>query len=236
MNRIRRAFLSTLVAVVGVTSIGVTPSSAQTTEQYQIFVQRSYGDLLNRGAESPAFETWVSELEGGLPRTEYAFGLLRSGEFGEVLVDAFYNQYLERPADPGGLAGFGPLIDGGNSWEQVQSLILGSDEFFAVASNDNETFVAGLYFLLLDRAPDKAGFTFWFDKLNEGWSRQMVAEAVALSAEARSLLIDNLYNSLLGRGVDGASLEVWIVTPYETVLIAIIASDEYFNLPVKLPT
>jgi hypothetical protein len=233
VNRIRRAFLSTLAAIVGVAAIGIAPATAGTSTPNQIFVQRSYFDLLDRSAESPAFETWVSELDGGLPRPEYAFALLRSTEFREIIVEAFYNQYLERSADPAGLAGFAPLIDGENSWEHVQSLLLGSDEFFAIAGDDNANFVTGLYFLLLDRAPDKAGHESFLQKLNEGWSRQMVAEAVALSPEARSILIDDFYSSLLGRSVDDAALEVWVVTPYETVLIAIIGSDEYFNLPVK---
>jgi hypothetical protein len=224
------------MAGLGVASAGVVPAAAGTAGPYDEFVVRSYHDILDRDPDAPSFETWTSELEGGLHKTDYAFALLRSGEFGEVLVNSFYNQYLEREADPGGLVGFGPLIDGGTSWEHVQSLLLGSDEFFALAGNNNDNFIAGLYFLLLDRAPDEDGFGFWFDRLNEGWSRQMVAEQVALSPEARSLLIDNIYNGILGRSVDDAALDVWVVSPYETVLIAILASDEYFNFeppPIK---
>lgn len=233
MTRVRKAFLAFVVAIVGVASIGIAPSTAQTTEQNEILVLRSYSDLLQRSPESPAFETWVSELDGGLPRTSYALALLQSGEFHEVLVNEFYGVYLERAADPGGLAAFAPLIDGGSSWEYVQSLILASDEFFTNVGGADENFVSALYGVVLEREPDKAGFHAFVEALSEGWSRQQVADAFVLSPEGRAVLIAGMYESFLGRVVDGDSLAVWIMTPYETLLVAIVASDEYYNLPIK---
>jgi hypothetical protein len=234
MNRTRRTLVTIIVAVVANALVAVGPAGAGgSTEQNEILVLRSYSDVLQRSPESPAFETWVSELDGGLPRTSYALALLQSGEFHELLVDEFYGIYLERAADPGGIAGFAPLIDGGSSWEHVQSLILASDEFFTNVGGTDENFVSALYFVVLEREPDEAGLHAFVEALAEGWSRQQVADAFVLSPEGRSVLIAGMYESFLGRAVDGDSLAVWITTPYETVLAAIIASDEYYNLPVK---
>ena len=142
-----------------------------------------------------------------------------------------FELYLERQPDPAGVAAFAALIDGGHGWERVQSSILGSHEFFANAGSDNTDFLAAVYAVVLNRGPDAPGRAFFLQKLNEGWSRQMVAEAIVLSPEARSIRIRSFYDSLLGRPVDDGSLNVWLVTPYESILIAIIASDEYLNLP-----
>ena len=231
MNRTRRAFLSTLAAIVGAAAIGIAPSTAQTIEQYETFVLRSYSDLLTRSPESPAFETWVGQLEGGLARTSYTNAVLQSGEFHEVVVNNFFESYLERFADPFTRAAFAPFVDGDSAWQRVQGLILGSDEFFGLAGSDNESFVTALYGLLLERGPDSSGFASSLQQLNEGWSRQMLAEAFAVSPEARSVFIQGLYGQLLFRAADGGSLGVWVTTPYEAVLLAIVASDEYFNLP-----
>jgi hypothetical protein len=230
VKRTRTLALALVIMSMGLASMSIAPASAQTTEQYQAFVERSYGHLLNRSPESPAFETWVSELEAGLPRTEYAFALLRSDEFRAFIVSVFYG-YLERAPDPDALAAFVPLIDGGSSWEYVQSLVLGSEEFFANVGSDNEAFIGALYGVALNRSPDPQGSDFFLQKLEEGWSRQMVAEAVVLSPEARTLLIGGIYMGLLGREVDQPSLDVWVVTPYESVAVGVVASDEYFDLP-----
>jgi hypothetical protein len=233
MKHILRALVTIVVAFVGVASILAGPASAGgTTDQNEILVLRSYNDVLQRSPESPAFETWVSELDGGLSRTTYALALLQSGEFHELLVHDLFNAYLERDADPAALAAFAPLVDGGSSWEHVQSLILGSDEFYALAGGTDETFVTALYGAVLHREPDEPGAHAWVEALAEGWSRQSVAESFALSPEGRAAVIASLYDQLLGRDVDGDSLAVWITTPYETLLVAIVASDEYYNLPV----
>ena len=232
MNRTRRAFLSTLVAIVGAASIGIAPSTAQTIEQYETFVLRSYSDLLARSPESPAFEIWVNDLAGGLARTSYVNALLQSREFQEVVVNNFFLSYLERFPDPFTRAAFAPFVDGASAWQQLQGQILGSPEFFGLAGGDNESFVTALYAVLLDRGPDSPGFNSALGKLGEGWTRQMVAEAFAVSPEARSVFVQGLYGQLLSRGADGGSLDVWVTAPYATVLLAIVASDEYFNLPI----
>jgi hypothetical protein len=223
----RTAVLTVLVAIVALASIGIAPSSGQTTEEYQAYVQHSYNTVLGRSPESPAFETWVAELDGSLARTEYAFALLDSHEFRENIVNVFYGICLEREADPDGLAAFAPLIDGASSWEHVESLILGSEEFFTNEGGDNTSFVTAVYGRVLNRAPDQPSADFFLQKLDEGWSRQMVAEAVVLSAEGRGTFINIIYQALLLRPVDEPSLNVWITTPYQTIGVAIIASDEY---------
>ena len=206
-------------------------NEGSTPTEYQAFVARSYGDLLQRGPDSPSFNTWVSQLQGGMPRASYTSALLGSGEFRGLIVRDLFELYLERQPDPAGVAAFAALIDGGHGWERAQSSILGSHEFFANAGSDNTDFLAAVYAVVLNRGPDAPGRAFFLQKLNEGWSRQMVAEAIVLSPEARSIRIRSFYDSLLGRPVDDGSLNVWLVTPYESILIAIIASDEYLNIP-----
>ena len=53
------------------------------------------------------------------------------------------------------LAAFAPMIDGASSWEQVESLTLGSKEFFRNEGGDNTSFDTAPYGRVSGRAPIK---------------------------------------------------------------------------------
>ncbi|NEX63125.1 DUF4214 domain-containing protein [Noviherbaspirillum galbum] len=77
-----------------------------------------------------------------------------------------------------------------------------------------------LYRLILKRDPDVTGYPWWYQRVQNGQSIESVAEAFAGSAEAQggsfptglsdADFITRVYQNLLGRGPDAATLSTWM--------------------------
>jgi hypothetical protein len=93
-------------------------------------------------------------------------------------------------------------------------------------------YIADLYGVVLDRAPDIAGYTGWLSFLHNGGTRQEVANAIWQSPEHRGLQVDSFYLTLLHRPSDPAgragfvSLMLNGATEYD-IQRMIITSPEY---------
>jgi hypothetical protein len=102
------------------------------------FVDRLYHDVLGRPADSASsvFQTLVADGQQHDPqgaqtvRTYVAVLILGSAEYQTDLVNFFYEQFLNRAADPGGLAGFVGVLQKGGTDQAVIDAILTSSEFF----------------------------------------------------------------------------------------------------------
>jgi hypothetical protein len=70
--------------------------------------------------------------------------------------------------------------------------------------------VATLYRVVLGRAPDPGGFSFWVHDLQAGASRQQVAAGFEESAEHRGIQVDGFYATLLHRAADSAGRAHWV--------------------------
>lgn len=66
---------------------------------------------------------------------------------------------------------------------------------------DNTSFVHNVYHDLLNRLPDSAG-SFWVAKLNNGYTRQLLATFFWQSVEHRQLEVTSYYQTYLGRAPD----------------------------------
>jgi hypothetical protein len=80
----------------------------------------------------------------------------------------------------------------------------------AVEPDAATAFVAELYGALLDRAPDAAGLSTWVQELDQGMSRDQVAQAVWDSPEHRGLEVDTFYQTFLHRDADAAGRLNWM--------------------------
>jgi hypothetical protein len=56
--------------------------------------------------------------------------ILTSTEYDSDLISSYYEAYLNRPADPGGITTFVSLYNHGANDEVVQEVILDSTEFY----------------------------------------------------------------------------------------------------------
>src|SRR5262249_10561483 len=77
------------------------------------FLQALYADVLGRGLDPSGQATFGGMLNAGISRGTVAMIVLSSTEALNRLVQAAYQHYLRRPADPNGLLHFRQLLQQG---------------------------------------------------------------------------------------------------------------------------
>jgi uncharacterized protein (TIGR03118 family) len=95
------------------------------------FLTALYQDALGRVIDAVGQGIFTQQLAGGASRGQVAGQIFASTEFQQALVQGDYRQFLNRPADPAGLAAFVTALQQGQTDQQIAAAIAGSDEFFA---------------------------------------------------------------------------------------------------------
>jgi predicted outer membrane repeat protein len=141
------------------------------TTTHQVLVNALYRQLLNRNAEETASGLfyWAGRLDNGDPLSTVADGIATSVEYDTDLVTSIYQQYLNRAPDPTGLHNWVAQMQAGSvSYEVIRGYILGSQEFKNDVLAHYSDYVTGLYWTLLNRAPDPTGLAYWTQLLGSG--------------------------------------------------------------------
>ena len=88
------------------------------------------------------------------------------------LVESWYQRYLGRGSDPGGLNNWVWQLRSGMPPDAVEACILGSDEYYVRHGQTPESFVAGLYQDVLSRvirvSPAKVSLSTAENRVNAG--------------------------------------------------------------------
>ena len=202
---------------------------------YQAFVKASYQDFLGRQPSIGELSIQSTALsQGRVSVADYLTSLSRSDEWLSAIVTKMYADTLHRSPDPAGLAGWVKALRT-NQWSvaQVASFFYASDEYFKnYAESSAQTWVAGLYLKLLNRAWDPLGLAQWVNQTNDPkYGRSWVAYNFYQSDESRMKRVQALYQTLLLRDPDPVGWAWWKVTVLSTgdlVLATQIAgSQEY---------
>jgi Domain of unknown function (DUF4214) len=99
----------------------------------------------------------------------------RPTNFAEV-VDSWYRLYLNRAPEPEGLRDQLNRLRRGESPEEIQAGILGSDEYYRLHGSRRHAWIAGLYSDVLDRSPTRREINSWVETLDRsGGSREQTA-------------------------------------------------------------
>jgi hypothetical protein len=207
-------------------------------DHLQRYVNWVYLDLLGRDGDTAGIAYWTNLLETGTPRPATSWALVTSNEFRSDVVSDTYEQFLGRDTDAGGLSYWVGQVAAGMTFEQLESLLAGSDEYFASSSKgggDNAKFVESVYEDVLDRPIDPGGRQYFLDLLARGTPRSQVAAAVVYSTEHLQNVVDGYYGHFLGREADPAGRDYWVAQLQrgardELIISQIIGSDEYFSI------
>ncbi len=95
------------------------------------FLGALYEDALGRAIDASGSAIWGGLLTQGDSRYTVALKILSSTEYYSDLVDSYFEQFLQRSDDPGGLATFLNQLLSGVTDQEVIAAILGSQEFYA---------------------------------------------------------------------------------------------------------
>jgi hypothetical protein len=105
----------------------------------------------------------------------WAGGPLRPAAFARV-VDSWYRLYLNRDPEPEGMRDQLARLRRGDSPEEIQAGILGSDEYFRLHGSRRVAWIAALYSDVLDRSPSRREIASWLETLERtGGSREATA-------------------------------------------------------------
>ncbi len=172
-----------------------------------------YRVMLDRAPDAGGIAYWTDMLSKGVSCNSIISGFAGSAEFAGICatygivpgtvaletrdlnpsVTAFVNRCytvaLSRNGDAEGLNGWtGNLLNNVMSAQQVSYAFLFSDEFISMNFNNDE-YINRLYHLYMNREPDPAGRSGWITHLNNGMSRDRVAQGFANSDEFGSIVL-----------------------------------------------
>jgi hypothetical protein len=200
----------------------------------QTFLATLYQGELKRNIEPTALTFWNNQLSQTGSRAQVAGAILHSNEFFNREVATDFTSLLGRNADAGGLQTFVQDLQNGATPQQIQALIMGSDEFFARVGGDPASFVNAVYGEVLNRPVDATGVAAWAPLAVGAASRTAIVQAVEASPEAAQLMVATIYGDTLGRAPDAAGLSYWASQLEQgqsqtAVLAGVVGSDEFFS-------
>ncbi|HEY2705903.1 MAG TPA: putative Ig domain-containing protein [Candidatus Dormibacteraeota bacterium] len=209
-----------------------TPAAGSTNASW---LHNAYVTLMGRDADPAAFAYWLDRLNHGTARTTVAEALASSPEYrtdvigGTSTVPGFYQQYLARPTDLGGVVFWLGYMAAGHSLEQVRTGFLGSAEYPLHHGPDPATTIDALYEDILGRPSDPTGRAYWLANYNAA----TIAIQFIQSPEGRAHLVSALYGAILIRPADSVGLAYWTQqllngATDEHVIGGLLGSDEYF--------
>lgn len=171
------------------------------------FVRALYVDLLGREPDAGTLAALVGLLGSNTKQT-VASTVLTSTEYRSALISSYYTQYLRRTASASDISFFLPLFSTpGTTDEYVQSLFLGSPEYFTnMAGGTNANFINQLFSDVLGRTPSAAESTNFLNLLGSGFSRSDVALLVLTSSEYRQRLVQSWFTNYLRRSPSSSEL------------------------------
>ena len=197
----------------------------------EAFVKGLYQSTLLRAADTAGLNGWVTALNGGMSRSTVANGFVNSTENRRNQVTFFYRYFLSREPDMAGLNGWVSQLQSGTDEGQVMTGFILSNEFSGL--NNNSQFVNLMYYALLSRQADAAGFNGWVNALNGGQSRGTVVNAFLRSEEGLNRVIDGLFQVYLKRygtsGDLGAFRTYLNTNTFGQAATLMLASAEFFT-------
>jgi hypothetical protein len=205
----------------------------------QVEVVRLYCLLLKRMPTTTELPDWIRFLNGD-DQTDTLLTLgCPAGLSNECYVQAVFEGFLCRSADPGALSAFtAGLASGTVTHSGLVDTLLNSSEFGAYVGP-----VSRLYLAAFNRIPDQPGLVNWVSYAEAGNSLQSVADTFTASQEFTNRYgamsdtgyVTALYQNVLGRTPDPAGLAYWTGllasgTSRGGVLIGFSQSPEGINL------
>jgi hypothetical protein len=210
------------------------------------YVSQLYNDLLKRPLDATGTARWVGGLDAGTyAYSDVAMGITGSREYDGDLINGYYQTYLHRSAEAGGLNYWVDQMQTGLNAEVILAGILGSDEYYGDVGGTNTPFVTALYESFLGRAPENAptGLPYWLGVLqtdvtngmSAGQARESVSEAISSSNENRVDVVTSFYETFLDRAPDSGGLANWVQqladgVSQPTIITAFVTSPEYLAL------
>jgi hypothetical protein len=117
------------------------------------FVTGLYRDLLGRAPDAAGLNNWLTMMARGMTASQVAQAFATSVERQSIVVTADYVTLLGRVPEAGAVTFWVNQLGHGLNRADVESMIVGSDEFFQRQGNTNVNFIVAAYQDVLGRTP-----------------------------------------------------------------------------------
>ncbi len=240
----RACALETLETRLALSAVGPadTAAAAATADSpFALYASAVYKDVLQRQIDPAALAYWTSLLDAGLPVQELAGAVAHSDEYdANVVIGPDFQQYLHRDASASDIAFYTTAMQSGARDEQIEAVLVASDEFFNDAGGMNAAWVDAVYNAVLGRAADPGGSAFWLAELAQGQTRTQVAMAFTCGVERESARIEADFSQVLHESSDGAVTNYWTTQlaqgmTNESVVAYMAGTDDYFQAAAGQP-
>lgn len=187
------------------------PQYTATTPQAAIYIEYLYEVLFNRQVDSVGLAGLLGVFNSSGFNETLVLALENSTEYRSDQVKMDYGTYLDRPADPGGLAYWLGVLNGGATLGQVQALFLGSPEYYQDHGNNPVTVVESIYLNLNNNRPGTTTeVDGWARLIQTGDSTTAVSYLIIVSAEDETYLVDEDYQDYLDRAPAFSEVTYWL--------------------------
>lgn len=213
------------VGNTGTPVAGLTPSNTR-------FVTQLYIDLLGRNADAGAGAIAAQLNSNAISRVGAVGIITSSAEYHSLLLNSWYSKYLHRAPSAFETSFWTPAFAVPLTDEQIESQIVGSPEYFALAGGTNTAWITRIFNDVLGRSPAGAETSIYLSLLGGG-SRTAVGLSILNSTEARTRLVQGWLQKYLRRPPDAGAVTAFVgalgASTDETVQALILSADEYFN-------
>ena len=197
------------------------------------FLAAIYQSILQRKIDIYGQATFTMQLSQGYSAGEVVQEIWNSPEHRQLEIEGYYQQFLHRPADVAGLQVFEHMFSMGLSeqpWRRTSRLRRSISRLTQLALRLSRVCIK-----ICCSEPRASETAAWVDQLESGQSQATVAADIAQSQEANLLVIDDYYQSYLGRAADPAGSQYalgLLQDPFAGVLPLaqlLLLSPEYLN-------
>jgi hypothetical protein len=125
------------------------------------FLNGLHRDLLGRAPDAAGLNNWLMMMARGMTATQVAQAFATSVERQSIIVTADYLALLGRPPEAGAVTFWVNQLGHGLNRADVETMIVGSDEFFQRQGNTNVNFIVAAYQDVLGRTPRNDEVNAW---------------------------------------------------------------------------
>jgi hypothetical protein len=207
------------------------------TTHNQRFLSEVYDDLLGRKIDGQGLANWGGLLDQGVSRDQVVLDIENTTEYRMDQVEALYQRYFKRAADPTGLSGGVAFLENGGTVEQLAAALIDSPEYAQRAGSTDTQFFNTVYMDTFGRPIDQTGLNNILALRAQGASRASLVANILSSDEYRMDLVRSFYFQFLDRMGSQDELNNWSAFLAqghrdEVAIADIMGSTEYFDKTV----
>ena len=212
---------------------GSTVANTTLSTADQQWLNQVYMTLLHRPIDSTGLNAWGTDLNGGTSPTQVVYDIEQTSEYQADEIQGAFQKLLGVAAPSSAVTYLVGLMQGGADIQTIESIIIGTPEFYSAAGGTNDAFLNTLYEDFLNRPVDQTSEAAWSTLMKAGYKTTQVALGVLSSTEYFTDLVNQDYEKYMGVAPDATSLSAFVTalqkgtTTNDMVVASLLGSPEY---------